>query len=414
MKRVRALGALFLTTVLMVGIVSLNIPASAQGGSFPTRTPQASPTGNGGKAAWNVIDTTFESNYPNGVKFGLEVTSSGGKLKSATVYWRHQPLGARKRVNGTIDAGGTKVTANFASAGSDAVPQWMEFEYWWVLTDEAGNSYETPHQIDEYADTKHRWKRAESQDIILFYEEGVPDDLANKALEAMAKQRPFYVKNWPILLPYRPRAVIYNGFKTMNEWAPKQGTVSAETGAFVAGFTVDDWGATVQVFLSDTPEFVAYATIPHEVGHLYQYANGSLRRRPPMWFYEGDAVYFELIETDQALQRARIRAASGNLPSLNGNNLPATSAAGDLPAYDVGYAFWKWLAETFGDDAHYKVWALMNQGVLWSDALQRVTSMSFTDMEVKFRTWLGASDPIPPTPIPSPVFTFPPTPTPAK
>ncbi len=408
--RIRALWFGFVIVALIFGAVSLNIPATAQGDAS-TPTPQPSPTGNGGTATWAVKTMTFESNFPKGFSFAIEVTSTGGKLATATVYWRHSTAASRTRRIGTIDASGSKATADWQPTASDAVPQWVSVEYWWVLTDAAGNSYETDHKFDDYADNGHKWSHAASQDIEIFWEQGVPDDIGTAALQAMAQRRPFYKQNWAEPLGYRPRAIIYANFDTWAEWAPGAGTSGSSGGrsTVVAGQTSETWGATVQIYL---PQYgvndVAFNTIPHEVGHLYQSANGGVVG--DTWFFEGDATYFEINSGPDNLAQAKQLAASGNLPSLQGGG-PSGRGAFARDAYNIGYAFWVWVATTYGPDAHKNIWSLIDQGKPWKDALQTVTGKDFVSMETAFRTWLGAPNAEAPTPLPTLPLIFPPTPT---
>jgi hypothetical protein len=225
----------------------------------------------------------------------------------------------------------------------------------------------------------------------------------------MEQRRPFYQQNWPLPLGYRPRAIIYASYRTWAEWAPGAGT-QAPGGMVVAGQTSEIWGATVQIYspLFQDVQEVAFDTLPHEIGHLYQYANGGTNG--DRWFIEGDATYFEILSVSSYLDHAKELAASGALPSLQGGG-PSASGTYARDAYDIGYAFWVWLAETYGKDAHRNVWGQIDKGTPWKDALQSVTGKSFVEMETAFRTWLGATNAVAPTPMPTLPLIFPPTPT---
>src|SRR5512135_261513 len=107
--RTRALWIGLVVLALLFGAVSLSVPAAAQDGAS-TPTPQPSPTGNGGSATWTVKSNTFTSNFPKGFSFAVEATSTGGKLATATVFWRHSTAGSRTRRIGVIDSTGSKAT----------------------------------------------------------------------------------------------------------------------------------------------------------------------------------------------------------------------------------------------------------------------------------------------------------------
>ncbi len=389
--------------LLVAALVVVSFPAMAQSGFLSTATPQPSPTNNGGSATWEILNSTFESNFPNGFTFTLEATSTGGKIVSAAAIWRHSPVSSRTRRIATIDESGTQMTAVWERAPGDAVPQWAGVEYWWLLQDEAGNLYETPRQYAEYADNTRNWKRMESDDIIIFWQEGVPDSIGPMTIAAMERQRPFFEANWANPLGYKPRAIIYANFETWGEWSPGRGTVGG--GIVVVGQTSQTWGATAQVYdpIIQPVEEVANDTVLHEVAHLYQYANGGTAGL--RWFIEGNATFFELTSGPRIEQRVRRWAQAGTLPSLQ------EQGPGGREAYDVGYMFWVWLTETYGANAHRRVWEFIRSGRTQRAALEAITNLGFVEMETAFRTWLGAINAEAPTPLPTLPFFLPPTPT---
>lgn len=398
-----SLGLALCAATLVAALLLGNAPTHAQSGqNTPTLYP--TPTGNGGNAIWTVAARMFESQYPDGFTFEIEVSSTGGRLTSAAVVWRYSPVSTWTRRPANLDDAGTRASTDWEVRLGDELPPWTSVEYFWVLTDQAGNAYQTDRKVVEYEDDSRSWKHIESDDIAIYWEEGVPDEIGRMALDAMREQREFYLKNWGKLLPYRPRAIIFAGLESWREWNPRAVTRGA------IGLTSQNWGGTAQVYVPELGlDDLAAGTILHEVAHLYQNANGYTFREA--WFYEGNATFFERHQMYDYLENARKMARAGNLPSLQGGGPSLEAPGGRRTAYDVGYAFWVWLTETFGEDAHLRVWTLLGQGRTGRDALKAVTGMGFIDMETAFRTWLGAVNPIAPTLVPSPPFVFPPTPT---
>ncbi len=393
----------FAALVLLILAVGMNPPAAAQGGDITpkTATPRPSPTNNGGNAKWTVNAMTFKSDFPKGFDFALDVTSTGGKIVEAGVVWSHAPRNTR-RAPGKIDPSG-KITAHWDASGTAAVPQWVSVEYWWTLKDAAGNIFETPHQYDNYADNTRPWKHAESEDVVVYWESSLPDSLGQDTIAAMRKQRAFYYQNWGKLLDYRPRVILYASYQAWEDWYPQVSTPGG--GTMTVGTTSSSWGGTVQLFYGAEKE-LTYGSVLHEVGHLYQEVTAAAGRD---WFVEGDATYFELQQQYDYLAKVKGMAADGTLPTLQEPGPTMDNRIG----YDVGYAFFVWLAHTYGPDAHRKLWDLLGQGKARVDALQIVTGKDFVSMERDFRAWLGMKNPEPPTPFPTEELLFPPTPTPA-
>jgi hypothetical protein len=321
------------------------------------------------------------------------------------VVWRYSPLSSWTRRLGELDAAGQRATSEGGTGFGESLPPWSPIEYYWVLSDAAGNTYQTDRRVVEYEDTSRDWNRLESEDILIYWEAGVPEEVGALTLDAMREQREVYRRNFGGLLPYRPRAIIFATLDSWSEWSPR----AVSRGAI--GLTSQNWGGTAQVFIEELGiRDLAYGTILHEVAHLYQNAD-SLTFRDP-WFIEGSATYFEINQMYDYLEKARELASTGGLPSLQGGG-PGLDAPGEerrIP-YDMGYAFFAWLRETYGEDAFRDLWRLLRQGRSGRDALRAVTNLNFIDMETAFRTWLGAPNPVAPTLVPSPPFTFPPTPT---
>src|SRR5262249_25603904 len=152
-------------------------------GRDTTATIAPSPVGNGGDAQWTINRNDFVSNFPQGFDFTIEAQSSAGQIVSATAYWRHTPS-QLKRVDLKV-ASSNPITASWHPTLGDSVPQWVQVEHWWVLKDDKGNFYETDHKTDLYEDNTHNWKRAESDDVIVYWEEGIPDQVGQDTLDAL-------------------------------------------------------------------------------------------------------------------------------------------------------------------------------------------------------------------------------------
>jgi hypothetical protein len=222
-------------------------------------------------------------------------------------------------------------------------------------------------------------------------------------MDAMAAQRETYRVAWGDLLPYKPRAILFGDRSAWEEWR------IGASNPRVIGQTSDDWGATVQVVSGGNLYDLAYGTVLHEVGHLYQDAFTVLSAGT--WFIEGDATFFELSQQYDYEQAVRALAAVGELPVLLQGTGPGVSGQRAREGYDIGYTFFKWLTDNYGLEAHRELMALIDKGTPRNQAIEAVTGMTVEEVESAWRVWLGASA-VAPTLIPTPTLLFFPSPTP--
>jgi hypothetical protein len=405
MKKRLIFWSALVVLALAIMFVGMESSVTAQDEVTPqTATPQPSPTGNGGKAKWTVTSDELVSNYPKGFNVKIAASSSAGKITDATVFWEPAP-GYVNRIPGKMNDDGS-FTAEWLPTSS-AMPAWVGINYWWDLIDEAGNNFQTTRIQSEYADHTRKWNHVESLDINMYIEDGLPESVGPDTIEAMKTQRPLYYRSWGFLLDYKPRAIIYKNFDSFAEWNPD---FKPSGPTVVLGTTRAEWGATVQVYYQPARaqgyNFVSWVVVPHEVGHLYQQAAGGFVQGLD-WFIEGDAGYFELKEVPSCVDKSKQMAADGSLPSLQGEG-PGIRGS-DISGYDVGCAFFYWLTDTYGPDAHYKLWSQISKGTSRLDALQSVTGLSFADMDTAFRKWLGMANPVAEPPLEFPTLEFPPT-----
>jgi hypothetical protein len=420
-KRQRSLIPLFLSLMLIVMLFSaIGFQAVAQdGGATPTPTAEgetedsthrdfyADPATATGDAEWTVEERTFTSNYPAGFEFTAQLASSKGDLTAATVLWSHAP-GQQSRRAAELDPATGIWRAVYDN--SESTPPWVAVNYRWFLTDSEGNTYRSEWFLgEEYTDNTHEWERFESEDIIVFAEAGLPDDTGQQTLDAMAAQRETYRQAWGDLLPYKPRAILFANRASFEEW--RQGQVNPN----VIGQTNSVWGGIVQVVAGGGITQLAWSTVLHEVGHLYQNEFVPAGLATGTWQNEGSATLFELYQDYDYEQRVRNLAASNQLPALLEGSGPSQNSVGpdgiNRLGYDMGYVFYKWFVEIYGLDAHREFMELLGPSIGFNAALEQVTGLPYQEIERQWRIWLGAS-PEAPTLVPIPTMRFPPTVTP--
>jgi hypothetical protein len=392
--------------LVAVALVALALSASAAPGAARAAEPgagllTATPVSAGSSAEWTVGELTFESRYPHGFVFTAEISSSAGPIVRGRVIWSLAP-GTQRSAPFEIDPDTGQLVAEWQPGPGESTPPWLGLTYTWSVGDAAGNSLETEPRYAEYADTSRKWLRSESEDIIVF-SQGLPAEVNDLTLEAMAEQRETYRAAWGDLLPYRPRAILFGDLDAWREW--QVGQMSAN----VAGLTRSEWGGTVQRVTGEGVRDIAYGTVLHEIAHLYQDAFTFMVAGN--WFTEGNATFFELQQYYDYEAAVRSLAAAGQLPALLEGTGPGVSGRDARRGYDIGYTFWVWLADNYGLEGHRQLITLIKEGVGRNEAIEQVTGLTVAEVESRWRVWLGAS-PTPPTLVPTPAFFFLPSPTP--
>ncbi|NDJ84302.1 MAG: hypothetical protein GYB66_00310, partial [Chloroflexi bacterium] len=249
------LGILVVTALFVsIGLeaVAQDGPATptptAPGGDEPNRRDPdvyyGEPATSTGNAEWTVASNTFTSNFPNGFDFTIEASSSAGQIEAATVVWSHAPRQITRR-SADFDPETGVFSATWPGIEEDSVPPWVAVNYQWRFTDSEGNTYNTAwFRGEEYADNTNNWSRYESEDIIVFVQEGLPEDTGQQVMDAMAAQRETYRQAWGGLLSNKPRAILYANRQSFAQWR------RGESNPRVIGQTSSDWGGTVQVISS--------------------------------------------------------------------------------------------------------------------------------------------------------------------
>lgn len=424
-KRQLILPLLLSTALVMVLFASMGLPAIAQ--TDGTATPSApsddndrpnrndpavfyaDPPQSEGDAEWTIGERTFESFYPNGFVFTIEASSSIGDIENATVVWSHAPRNQQRRAAEFDEDLGVYV-GTYEGVEIDSIPPWVAVAYQWRFTDVEGNTYRTEWFTgEEYSTPNNNWTRYESEDIIVFVELGLPEETGQLTLDAMAAQRETFRQAWGAVLSNKPRAILFSNRDSWNEW--RRGTGNPN----VIGQTSSEWGGIAQVISFGGVVDLAYGTVLHEVGHLYQNEFAPAGFAAGSWWGEGNATFFELSQQYDLEQRVRNLAANGQLPALlqgTGPNPAGTGPDGiGRLGYDIGYTFFKWIGVNYGLDAHREIIEGVGSARPRNEVLEEVLGLSVEEIETRWRVWLGAS-PTAPTLIPTQPIMFPPTVTP--
>ena len=370
---------------------------------------------------------SYELDYPDGMTFRINATSSAGPITRATVFFDFGGTSSMRAQATSIDPDSGEIVAFFdrAAAGNGLIP-WLNVSYQWRLIDAEGNAIEVEPQTAVYNDPTREWQHAEN-DLVRIYWFDLPDWVGDEALDAVNDARERWAEGFPEAeITSRPLVVIYPDLTSFLEWRGQNG---AESIRFVG--TLDrTWNGTVQRIPDqarldrecgglnlerDYDQIVralARSTVVHELTHFHQYAMSA--DKGPTWWIEGEATFFEdPVQPWDSEERVRGLAALDAIPSLEGDTL---SGAGTLGpdgcthmAYDVGASFMRFLRDNYGGYvAHGQITTLIADNVGVYAAIEQVTGQPFATLEDEWRASLGLGPA--PTPIPLPTsmsFDFP-------
>lgn len=398
-----ALLALGITITLL--FTAINVQVIAQENFTPTpaiedwylqsssewNLPYAEPGTVVGEAEWTFKDSTFQSNYPDGFSFSVKAYSSAADIIVASVIFSHTPYQLQRIETQNINS--NLITLEWEQ--DESLPPWVAVNYYWSLIDSEGNRYRSDWILgNEYLDNTRDWDRVETDDVVIFLQDGLSEQALELTVEAMDTQHDTYVRAWGGTLPYKPRVILFASANDFQEWRR-----SFFSGAGIIGETSDEWGATVQVVTNDDLVDLAYGTVLHEIGHLYQFAYAPEAFPAGSWFTEGSATLFELHQQYDYEERVRNLAEANALPLLLQGNGPFAQGVGPdgvgRYGYDVGYTFWKWIIFNYGLDTHRALIEALSTGMDRNTALEYVLNMSLDEIESAWALWLGADAPAP-------------------
>ena len=256
-----------------------------------------------------VVRSDWEVRYPHELSFALTLES---ELDIADVRLFYRPLGSNVWSYSYADFSpgpplparqGKLWTArlSFRLTGSDYVPSGAQVEYYYRITDVAGNVYRTATDVLEVLDQRFRWDRTGIGSLLLLHH-----DLSSSRTRAGAEDIEASLalaRDLLALESVRPiRGVVYNSSAEARDALPHQSRTITDAGVF-GGYAFAPWSTFVVVGFNA-------GLIAHESAHLLlDQALGERALPVPAWFDEGFSIYVE-----PGLDRRRGSVDPGGLP----------------------------------------------------------------------------------------------------
>ena len=355
--------ALAISLVVAAGELAIAVPAQAQGIA--------------------VTNSSAESRFPDGVLFRLAATSDS-PITEARLRYKILPEGILSSALPEFDSS-TSVNISFTLEGNAPpriyIPPGTPIEYFWELTDEAGNEVATQPVTVTYDDIRFDWKDTASGVINLHWYAG-SDDFAQEMLAVASSTIDDLSSLLGAEVDFPIHVWVYGSVNDMRPALVRR-SESFERQVITAGERVSE--NTVLVLGSSG----AMDTLRHELTHIVTAVAGegpfgSL----PSWLDEGLAVYTQADPGGyrSALERAADR---GNVFSIRA----ISSQPGDPSAvglfYGQSWSVVSYLIDTYGPEQFAQLFATFKAGVTIDEALEAVYGFDVEGLDDEWRASLG-------------------------
>lgn len=343
-----------------------------------------------------VLDTAWNANFRDYLTFTVDAQSSSD-ITEVELYYRVIGQLATSR-NQAEFTPGTSISAEFTLDQTDPInymPPGTELEYWWKMTDSAGNELKTDRESIILLDNRYDWEQLQNDRLTLYWYDGGSDfgqalyDRANEALDTLEQDMGITIENPIKIFIYGNHRDLLSAISTnAQEWTG--GQAFTEHGVVVIGVAPSqlDWGL---------------GAMTHEMTHLVVHqATDNPFGDLPRWLDEGIAVYNEnQDELDEDFKGVFDAAVAKNslmtLRTLS-SPFPADPMQANL-AYGQSGAVVMFIVNTYGSEAMANLLDIFADGALYDEGLQLALGENTDSLDNAFRESLG----LPPLPGAEPV-----------
>ncbi len=338
-----------------------------------------------------VTSQTHEVNFPDNMRFAVQVESSAPITVLRLTVWQHGvALGSRHTPR---FRSAPQVRALFewsfqAFGEGGYLPPGTRGEYTWHIEDSAGNIYDTPRLSYFVEDTSQTWQSLQNQDLRISWHRG--GDAFGQAVFDRAVTAHAFLENElgidntdPLeIYIYADKQEFFNSLPAFSaEWTG--GRMFPEYGVIMINFGPEnlEWG--LRATSHELSHAILHAKIPGTIGQL----------TIPHWLDEGLAVYNETDthapdpEFEKAFQPALRRNTLIPLRTMQ-FRFPNASEQAQL-AYGISYSVVRFMFDEYGKD---KFSALLNEyerGAPSDEGLERVYGMNQDELENAWRGKIG-------------------------
>lgn len=338
-------------------------------------------------------------NFPREVRFSL-AWPADTDITAATLHYdvdKVSCLEASAQVPVDLVTNGDSVVAEWTwvMGRSGNPPPGSVLNWYWTLTDEDGNSRQTPMQTNTFIDDRFSWQTISAEGINLHWYRGeevgpILLDAAVAGLDTLENDMGIQLQDDVDIYIYGSAADMRDALLFVQEWA--------------GGVAFDEYNTILMGVQPASAEGWGRSTMRHELAHLVvgQYGWSCVGGSRPTWLNEGLAMFAEgdpAPDTISSLQIATQENSFEPLRSLNGSFSSHGPEAGI--AYAQSYSVVDFLLRQYGQEAMQSLLLTLAEGTSYDEALLSVYGIDVDGVETAWREALSLPPRIfPPTPTP--------------
>lgn len=379
-KRLSAV-AVALMLALALAFDAVAPPASALRGPTVGAARVATPAP---QTAIQVRASAARPRFPQQITYTLTATSSAD-IVDVRLFYRPVAAEVTQLVHPDFTRG-RQVTIDYVlDMTRHYLPPGIDLQFYWALTDAAGNQLETTPQQFRYQDERFAWRTKQGGQVTVLYYAG-NDAFGQEILDTALRTRDRLSQSFGVSGDQPIHIVVYGSSRDFASSLPPN---SAE---WIGGQAHPDLGLIVtgiQPGSSATSEIGRI--IPHEMSHqlLYQ-ATKNPYGGPPHWLDEGLAVYnqetpdssFNTMLTKAVRDGALIpvRALNSNFP-LDPNQA--------LLSYAESVSVVEFILKTYGEAKLGQLLTSFHDELAYDEALRAVLGVDTDGLDRAWKQSLG-------------------------
>ena len=341
------------------------------------------------RAAGIVMQSQQAQNaFPDGIVFTVTATSDR-KITSTRLRTFVSPRDFQNTTRGDC-TGDTTVTCKATFGGSIGtnsayIVPFTEIKWYWELTDDAGNTLQTPEQKVVYEDTRFKWKNVSAGNLTLYYYQGDENDVkgmlqaARDAIDTMSKLE-------GTTLDFNVKVVEYATVRDL-QLATSRGRRPGNPNSVLLGEvgTADTALATRQVFGDQADPL---DTIRHEVTHIV--TNYATRQHPgtDAWIDEGISMYSQKVIEREYMQALDAMYKGNKAYPLNSLSSPSIRSNDSSGFYGQAWAIIKFMIDKYGQDKFRDFIKALNTNDT-DGALKQALGVNTNEFENAWRASVG-------------------------